>query len=379
MANYLPDSFTTSTKSSLVKEEERLVDASLQAESLVNTMAFLMVLKSALELGVIDTMASVEEGVWLSSSEIAFRLPTKPSNPDAPVLLERMLILLASHSLLKYRMVGTGENSRAGKMERVYAAEPVCMFFLNRGDGSGSLASLFMVALSEVFFKSWAHLKDVILKGKDAFTSAHGMKIFEYTASNEPFAELFNRAMSEYSTLTMKKVLEVYRGFEDVNTLVDVGGGIGTIMALVTSKYTHIKGINFDIPSVLTHPPIYPGVEHVSGDMFKEIPKGDAIFLKCVLHDWTNEDCVRILKNCWRSLSERGKVIIVDMITPIKPEINDFSSNIVFAMDMTMLTQCSGGKERSFSQIETLASDSGFLRCEVICQANSHCVIEIHK
>ncbi|KAG2253589.1 hypothetical protein Bca52824_083725 [Brassica carinata] len=180
MANYLPDSFTTSTKSSLI-EEGRLADASLQAESLVNTMAFLMVLKSALELGVIDTIASVEEGVWLSSSEIAFRLPTKPTNPEAPVLLERMLVLLASHSLLKYRMAGAGENGRTGKW---------------RG----------------------AHLKDVILKGEDAFTSAHGMKIFEYTASNEPFAELFNRAMSEYSTLTMKKVLEVYRGFEDVNT-----------------------------------------------------------------------------------------------------------------------------------------------------------------
>ena len=155
MANYLPDSFTTSTKSSLIEEEGRLADASLQAESLVNTMAFLMVLKSALELGVIDTIASVEEGVWLSSSEIAFRLPTKPTNPEAPVLLERMLVLLASHSLLKYRMAGAGENGRTGKMERVYAAEPVCMFFLNRGDGSGSLASLFMVALSEIFFKSW--------------------------------------------------------------------------------------------------------------------------------------------------------------------------------------------------------------------------------
>ena len=118
MANSLPDSFTTSTKSSLIKEEERLADASLQAESLVNTMAFLMVLKCALELGVIDTIASVEEGVWLSSSEIAFRLPTKPTNPEAPVLLDRMLVLLASHSLLKYRMAGTGANGRTGKIFR---------------------------------------------------------------------------------------------------------------------------------------------------------------------------------------------------------------------------------------------------------------------
>lgn len=99
----------------------------------------------------------------------------------------------------------------------------------------------------------------MILEGKDAFSSAYGMKFFEYIGSNEQFAEMFNRAMAEASTFTMKKVLEVYKGFEDVNVLVDVGGGIGTIIGLVTSKYPHIKGINFDLASVLVHAPHYPG------------------------------------------------------------------------------------------------------------------------
>lgn len=67
------------------------------------------------------------------------------------------------------------------------------------------------------------------------------------------------------------------------------------------------------------------------------------------------------------------------MITPLKPKANDVSSTVVLAKDMVMLTQSSCGKERSLSQFETLASDSGFLRCEVTSSVNSYHVIEFHK
>ncbi|CAH8381577.1 unnamed protein product [Eruca vesicaria subsp. sativa] len=369
------------TKVVLTKEEEKVDEkmVSLQAESIVNTMAFPMVLKAALELGVIDTVAAAGNGAWLSPFEISRSLPTKPTNPEAPVLLDRMLRLLVSHSILKCRMVESESDGPTGKMEWVYAAEPVCKYFLKDSDGSGSLASLFMLLHSEVFFKTWTNLKDVILEGRDAFSSAHGMPLFDYINSDGQFAKVFDRAMSEPSTMVMKKVLEVYRGFEDVNTLVDVGGGSGTTLGLVTSKYPHIKGVNFDIPEVLTNAPFYPGVEHVSGNMFIEVPKGDAVFMKLILHDWTDEHCIKLLKNCWKSLPEKGKVIVVDMITPTEPKGSDLFSNTVFAMDMLMLTQCSGGKERSFSQLENLAHGSGFVKCEIVCLAYSYSVIEFHK
>ncbi|XP_010416696.1 PREDICTED: indole glucosinolate O-methyltransferase 4-like [Camelina sativa] len=378
MTNHLQDPLTTYPKPVLTKEEDEKM-VSLQAESIVNTVAFPMVLKAALELGVIDTIVAAGNGAWLSPSEIVDSLPTKPTNPEAPVLLDRMLRLLVSHSILKCRLVEARENGRTGKIKREYATEPVCKFFLKDSDGSGSLLSLFLMFHSQVFFKTWTNLKDVVLEGSDAFSSAHGMRIFEYINSDEQFAEMFNRAMSEPSTMIMKKVLEVYRGFEDVNTLVDVGGGNGTISGLVTSKYPHIKGVNFDLAQVLTQAPFYPGVEHVSGDMFIEVPKGDAIFMKWILHDWTDELCIKILKNCWKSLPEKGKVIIVEMITPTEPKSGDFSSNTVFAMDLLMLTQCSGGKERSISQFESLAFGSGFVRCDIICLAYSYSVIELHK
>ncbi|EOA31966.1 hypothetical protein CARUB_v10015208mg [Capsella rubella] len=267
-----------------------------------------------------------------------------------------------------------------GETGTVYAAEPVCKFFLKDNDGSGSLFSMFMLLQSQVQFKTWTHLKDVILEGKDAFSSAHGMECFEYIRSDERFGELFNRTMSEEtSTMIMRKVLEVYKGFEDVNTLVDVGGGLGTIIGLVTSKYPHIRGINFDLAPVLTRAPFIPGVEHSAGDMFVEVPNGDAIFFKWILHDWDDEDCVKILKNCWKSLPIKGKVIILGMVMPIEPKSDDTSSNIMFGMDAFMLTQTSGGQERTLSQFEGLASRSGFIRCELICVAYSYSVIEFYK
>ncbi|KAJ4880617.1 O-methyltransferase family protein [Raphanus sativus] len=381
MTNHPQDPLTSYLNPGLTKQEEQVDQEmmSLQALKITNTLAFPMVFNAVLELGVLDTIASFGQGAWLSSSEIAFGLPTKPTNPEAPMLLDRMLRLLVSHSVLKCRIVETGEKDITGKINMVYAAEPVCTFFLNHGPESGTFKSLFMLFQSQVFFNTWTHLKDLIQEGKDTFNSAHGMRLFEYIGLDEQFACMFNRAMSESATMFMKKILETYKGFKDINTLVDIGGGLGTTLNLITSKYPQIKGINFDLDMVLAQAPLYPGVEHVSGDMFIEVPKGDAIFMKCILHDWADGDCVKILKNCWKSLPEKGKVIIVDIVTPIEPKRDDPFSNIVFSMDMLMLTQCSGGKERSFSQFEALASASGFLRCEIISLAYTLSVIEFHK
>lgn len=85
------------------------------------------------------------------------------------------------------------------------------------------------------------------------------MRAFKYISLDEQFSGMFNQAMSESSTMIMKKILEVYRGFNDVNTLVDIGGGLGTVQSLVTSKYPHIKGINFDLAVVLANAPFHPG------------------------------------------------------------------------------------------------------------------------
>lgn len=88
------------------------------------------------------------------------------------------------------------------------------------------------------------------------------MKLFEYLQADEPYRQMFSQAMSESSTMVMEKFLELYEGFKDVKTLVDVGGGLGNTIGLITSKYPHITGINFDLAPVLARAPLYPGMSH---------------------------------------------------------------------------------------------------------------------
>lgn len=157
MENYfqVPLTIYPEQKPCRTKDEQQVEEARLVAWRLSNAASFPMVLKAALELGVIDIIATIGDGMWLSPSEIALRLPTKPSNPQAPVLLDRMLRLLASYSILKCRNVVIEDDGQTGKIRRVYTAEPVCKFLLNNSDGSGSFASLFMINVSDVNIKTW--------------------------------------------------------------------------------------------------------------------------------------------------------------------------------------------------------------------------------
>ncbi|MQI32294.1 methyltransferase, partial [Escherichia coli] len=149
-------------------------------------------------------------------------------------------------------------------------------------------------------------------------------------------------------------VLECYKGFEDIKRLVDVGGGLGVNINLITSKYPHIQAINFDLPHVIEHAPSYPGVEHVGGDMFESVPKGDAIFMKWILHDWSDEYCLKLLKNCYDAIPADGKVIVLEAVLPVIPETNA-AWKAVSQMDVLMMTQNPGGKERSEQEFMELA------------------------
>ena len=103
------------------------------------------------------------------------------------------------------------------------------------------------------------------------------------------------------------------------------------------------------------------------------------IIFQRILHDWTDEDCVKILKNCWKSLPENGKVVVIELVTPDNAESGDINANIAFDMDMLMFTQCSGGKERSRAEFEALAMESGFTHCKFVCQAYHCWIIEFCK
>ncbi|KAI6672510.1 hypothetical protein NL676_000416 [Syzygium grande] len=130
---------------------------------------------------------------------------------------------------------------------------------------------------------------------------------------------------------------------------------------MIVSKYPSIKGINFDLPHDVTNAPSYPGVEHVRGDMFVSVPTGDAIFMKWICHDWSDEHCLKSLKNCYNALLEDGKVLVAECILPELPDTS-FTTKLVAHADLIMMAHNPGGKEWTEKEFEALAKAAGFKR-----------------
>ena len=177
--------------------------------------------------------------------------------------------------------------------------------------------TLYLVNMYRNFFK------EATLEGGLSLVRGFGMGLFEVAEKDRNLANTFNQSMSNHTTIVMKKILEIYKGFEGLSQVVDVGGGLGTNLKLIVSKYPQIKGINFDLPPVVKDAPNFPGnpridsslliisprklgrkmeisllslsslnlitfgtlflmlgVEHVGGDMFTKVPHGEVIFMK---------------------------------------------------------------------------------------------------
>nr|BAO79384.1 thujaplicatin O-methyltransferase [Anthriscus sylvestris] len=343
-----------------------------------------MVLKAAVEFNLFEIMANAaavdgaspfgDDAKKLSSDDIVAHLPTQ--NPAATAMLERILRFLSAHSFLT-RTVVAGEG---GQEQSLYGLESICKNYIPDQDGV-SFAPLLVMLHDKVIIDSLLCLKDALLEGGIPFNKAHdGMDAFEYPAIDSRFNDVFNQAMYNHTTLIMKKILEVYAGFEELTEIVDVGGGTGATLAKIMSKYPHIRGINFDLPHVIKNAPPLAGVEHVGGDMFESVPKGEVIFMKWILHDWSDGHCLKLLQNCCNSLPESGKVIIVESIVPENTNTGSSSElSNVMSNDMVMLAVNPGGKERSIKEFEALAKESGFATVELICSVAIYSVLEFHK
>ncbi|KAD4584043.1 hypothetical protein R6Q59_037072 [Mikania micrantha] len=340
------------------------------ALELVSSTSLTMVLVNIIKLKVLETMAEVGPNARLSAHDIASRLSIP--NQDAADMIDRMLRLLASHSI-----VTCTEGVHDSKPVRVYGLTPVAKYFIPNEDGA-SLGPLIQLAQDKVFIKSWFELEDSVLKGGVPFHNLYGRHIFEYSALDPRFNDVLNVAMVNYNTMVFKQILKHYHGFDTLKCVVDVGGGFGVTLNMILSKYPTIKGINFDLAHVIQHAPIYPGIEHVGGDMFKKVPQGDAIFMKWILHDWSDDYCVNLLKNCHKALPEHGKVIVVEAILPFLPDTS-CSVKVTTNFDAIMMTQNPGGRERTEVEFLALAKDAGFSGIRKKCFVCNLWVFEIYK
>lgn len=214
-------------------------------------------------------------------------------------------------------------------------------------------------------------LTDQLLKcveqGKPAPEIIYGINRFEYLRKNPELHELYNQAMTSFSLKKGRAVAETY-DFSGIKTLMDVGGGYGELMFAILDKNPHLKGIIFDQPLVIEGTKerikrfgLENRCEAIGGDFFKEIPKGaDAIIMAHILHDWDDENSIKILAKCKEALPKDGKVLLVESM--LRPE-NDYFSYL--ALDIVMLV-VEEGCERDQEKFRELYEEAGLKFTEVI-------------
>ncbi|KAK1351269.1 putative plant O-methyltransferase [Heracleum sosnowskyi] len=349
-------------------------EAFLAAMQIVNSSTVDGVLNALIELNVFDIiMQKVGLDGYLHPHEIALDLHT--DNPEASDMLDRMLRLLASHSIIKCKLV---KGSGKAHLTRSYGLTSVSQFFVQAKDGP-CLAPYVQLVNHKEMQSCWYKLKDAVIEGGIPFNKAHGgKKIFEYLEKDKGLAQLLSQAMDKSIATSMTIILQMYKGFEGVQEVVDVGGAHGATLSCIVSMNPHLKGINFDLPHVIKTAPSLPGIVHVEGDMFESIPRGEVILLQRVLHDWTDEESVKILRKCHEALPDNGKVVIIEM-TPAELPENDVHAKNITQVDIRMMIYTPGGRERTAEEYQMLGKEAGFASSKFICGADLYGVVELYK
>lgn len=216
----------------------------------------------------------------------------------------------------------------------------------------------------------WKHLPDIVRDGvQDGFVREYGRTAFEHASSDPGYGKDFDAGMSSHSRLQSAWTLEALKECDLSFTrhVCDIGGGQGHLLCQLLIRYPHLQGTVLErAPVIRNEQVLYARSLHledrctyVAGDMFVDVPASDAFFLKMILHDWNDEECVQILSNVNRRTSSGGGVFIVEHIVGT-PENSDLAS----LFDMHMM--CWGtGRERTAKEYQDLLRRSGWIPAAV--------------
>jgi hypothetical protein len=225
----------------------------------------------------------------------------------------------------------------------------------------GSLRNLAMIYATPSQYLPWGYFMQGIKTGAPQAIKALGSDVFDYYAHHPEEVAIFQTSMQ---SITADVTAEIAQRLDTSRSImaVDVGGATGSLIHSLMQMNPGLHGIVYDRPenvpaaqAAATSLGLSERSTAIAGDFFESVPAGDLYLVRFILHDWNDEDCVRILKNCRRAMMPGGRLVVVESFLgrvgqAASDDIADIQGAII---DLHMLTLV-GGRERSVSQYENL-------------------------
>jgi ubiquinone/menaquinone biosynthesis C-methylase UbiE len=190
-------------------------------------------------------------------------------------------------------------------------------------------------------------------------------------------AKMFNEGMTSFSALVNDPIIEAY-DFSGISTLVDIGGGQGSLLTKILQKYPTMNGILLDRSSVIVSAAevitgeVAQRCKLVAGSFFETIPEGaDGYIIKQVFHNWSDDDCITILKSCRQAMKPEGRILIVDRV--IVPDNKATPYHKFWDILMLITTN---GRERTEKEFAQLYQSAGFTLTRIIPTGTPVTIIE---
>jgi hypothetical protein len=193
------------------------------------------------------------------------------------------------------------------------------------------------------------------------------LPVSNWLEENPHAAEVFNQANAIKTASSHRTIIDAY-DFSGIRKLTDVGGGLGVLMIEILKANPHMNGTVADLSSVIQEAKdiiqqqgFADRCDVMECNFFDNIPSGsDAYLLSNILHDWPDEKCQIILKNCREAMKKDSRLLVVEMIIPPgnEPSIAKF-------IDLEMMVT-TGGRERTEQEFKDLFKTSGLRLAQII-------------
>jgi hypothetical protein len=285
--------------------------------------------------------------------------------------LAGMDALSLTRALRALNAFGTFEEVSTG----VFANNSVSDLFRNR---PGALRNLALYYTSDHFVKSAIALGYSVATGKSATEHVFGESFWEHMRKHPDENGAFNRALAELRGDEHQQIAAAY-DWSDVDTVVDVGGGVGSLLIAVLEKKPGIRGVLIDQAEVIAHADraltdcgLRERCELVVGSFFDSIPaKGDTWAMCQILHDWPDAECTVILQRCRQAMRGKDRLLIIEMLTvPCAPKVP------IHLIDMTMLMFFGEARQRTVDEYKELFAATGFALNRVLSTAGAFSIVE---